>query len=122
MSGSASRLRHRLRQPGGARWPADVACAPAFLAPLAVCVLCGSAVPLGVEVGVLAAVVAALGWAAAAPAGLVAVGASALSLNGFRENGLGVLAAHPRVDVPVLVTLLCAWAVAWAAGESSRTP
>jgi hypothetical protein len=119
--GSTLRPRQRLRQAGGGRWPADVACAPAFFAPLVVCVLCGSAVPVAVEAGVLAALVAAVGWAAAAPAGLVAVGTSVLSLNGFRENGLGVLAVHPRVDVPVLVTLCCVWAVAWAAGESFHT-
>src|SRR6266536_3462522 len=94
--------------------------AAAFFVPLVVCVLVGSGLPLAVEVAVLSALVAAIGWAATAPAGLVAVGASVLSLNGFRENGLGVLALHPRVDVPVAVTLLCAWALAWAAGEASR--
>jgi hypothetical protein len=80
----------------------------------------GSAVPLVVEVAVLAVLVAVVGWAAAAPAGLVAVGTSLLSLNGFGENGLGVLAVHPRVDVPVAVVLLAVWAMAWSAGESDR--
>jgi hypothetical protein len=71
---------------------------------------------------VLAAFAAAVGWAATAPAGLLAMGSAVVSLNGFRENGLGVLAVHSRVDVPVTVTLLCAWAVAWAVREPSGTP
>jgi hypothetical protein len=50
------------------------------------------------------------------------MGSAVVSLNGFRENGLGVLAVHSRVDVPVTVTLLCAWAVAWAVREPSGTP
>ncbi len=100
------------------RWPSDLACGPAFLGPLVACVLLARTPPLTVEVGVLAVLVAAVGWSATVPAGLVAVGVSALSLNGFRENGLGVLALHPRVDVPVAVTLLCVWALAWAARES----
>ncbi len=110
----------RLRQRRGARWPSDLACFPAFFAPLVLCVLLGSLLPLAVEVGVLAVLVAVIGRVATAPAGLLAVGASVLSLNGFREDGLGVLAIHPRVDVPVAVTLLCVWAVAWATGESAH--
>ena len=108
-----------LRQRTGARWPADLACGPAFFVPFAVSVVLGSRVPLAVEVAVLAAVVAAVGWSSAAPAGLLAVGTSLLSLNGFHENSLGVLAVHPRVDVPVAVTLFCVWALAWAIGESA---
>jgi hypothetical protein len=97
-----------------------VACGPAFFGPLVLCVLAGHALPLAVEVAVLAALVAAVGWSATAPAGLVAVGSAVLCLNGFRENGLGVLAAHARVDVPTTVTLLCVWAIAWAVRESGR--
>jgi len=78
----------------------------------------GRVLPLAVEVAVLAVFVAAVGWAVTAPAGLLAVGSAVASLNAFRENGLGVLAVHPRVDVPVAVTVLCAWAVAWAARDS----
>jgi hypothetical protein len=111
-----------LRPRRGARWPSDLACAPAFFGPLVVCVLFGRALPLAVEVAVLAAFAAAVGWAATAPAGLLAMGSAVVSLNGFRENGLGVLAVHSRVDVPVTVTLLCAWAVAWAVREPSGTP
>jgi hypothetical protein len=100
------------------RWSADLACGPGFFGPLVVCVLVGRALPLTVEVGLLAVLVAAVGWAATVPAGLVAVGSGVLCLNGFRENGLGVLAVHPRVDVPAAVTLLCVWAVAWAMREA----
>jgi hypothetical protein len=108
-----------LRQKSGARWPADLASGPALLVPFTVAVLLGSRVPLAVEVALLAAVVAAVGWSSNAPAGLVAVGTAVLSLNGFRENGLGVLHAYPRVDVPVTVTLLCVWAVVWAVGDAT---
>jgi hypothetical protein len=106
----------------GVRWPADLACGPAFFGPLVVCVLLGRALPPAAEVGVLAVFVAAVGWTATAPAGLVAVGSAVLCLNAFRENGLGVLAIHPGVDVPAAVTLLCVWAVAWAVRESSPGP
>jgi hypothetical protein len=109
-----------LRQRSAARWPAGLACAPAFFGPLAVCVVLGSWVPLPIEMSVLVLLVATVGLLATAPAGLIAVGACLLSLNAFRENGLGVLALHPRVDGPVAVTLLCAWASAWAAGGHSR--
>ena len=108
-----------LARRSGARWPSDLACAPAFFGPLAVCVVVGRALPLAVEVAVLAVLVAAVGWAVTAPAGLLAVGSAVTSLNAFRENGLGVLAVHPRVDVPVAVTVLCVWAVAWAARGSA---
>jgi hypothetical protein len=111
----------RLRRPrGGARWSSDLASGPAFFGPLVVCVLFGRAQPLAVEVGLLAVFVAVIGWTVTAPAGLLAVGSSVVCLNGFRENGLGVLSIHPRVDVPVAVTLLCVWAVAWALRESVR--
>jgi hypothetical protein len=109
-----------LLRPRGGRWPSDLACAPAFFGPLVVCVLVGRALPLAVEVGLLAVLVAVVGWSVTVPAGLLAVGSSVVCLNGFRENGLGVLSPHPRVDVPVAVTLLCVWAVAWAVSESIR--
>jgi hypothetical protein len=118
IGGDAPVLRPRL----GTRWPSDLACGPAFFGPLVVCVLVGRALPLAVEVAVLAGLVAAVGWAAMAPAGLLAVGSAVVSLNGFRENGLGVLAVHPRVDAPVAVTLVCAWAVAWAVRDSGGSP
>jgi hypothetical protein len=101
------------------RWPADLACGPAFLAPLVLCVLAGTRLPVGAEFVALAGVVAVFGWRAGAPAGLVAVGSSVLSLNGFRENRLGTLALHPWVDMPVALALLCVWAVAWWARESA---
>jgi hypothetical protein len=97
----------------------DLAAGPAFLAPLVLCVLAGTHLPTGVEILALAAIVAVFGWRAGAPAGLVAVGSSLLSLNGFRENRLGTLAPHPWVDVPVALALLCVWASAWWARESA---
>ena len=106
-----------LRARDGGRWPTDIACGPAFLVPLVACVLLGDRVPMPAEVAVLAVVAAVAGYAAAAPAGLLAVGCSVLSFNGFRENGLGTLAVHPRVDGPVALALLAAWAVAWATGR-----
>jgi hypothetical protein len=101
----------------GRRWPTDLACGPAFLVPLVACVLVGGRVPMPAEVAVLALVVAVAGYVAAAPAGLLAVACSVLSFNGFRENGLGTLAVHPGIDGPVALTLLAAWAVAWATGR-----
>jgi hypothetical protein len=105
----ASQHRPALRPRGGGRWPADVACGPAFFGPLVVCMLFGSWAPAPLELAVLTAIVAAIGWAAAAPAGLVVIGASLLSFNAFHENGLGVLAVHPAVDGPVAVLLVTAW-------------
>jgi hypothetical protein len=70
-----------LRPRRGARWPSDLACEPAFFGPLVVCVLFGRALPLAVEVAVLAVLVAAVGWTATAPAGLLAVGFAVVSLN-----------------------------------------
>jgi hypothetical protein len=111
-----------LRPRDGGRWPTDLACGPAFVVPLAVCVLIGAGGPAQFEVVMLAAVVAVVGWATVAPGGLIAVGTALLSFNGFRENGLGVLAVHPRVDGPVALALLAAWALAWAAGRHRPVP
>jgi hypothetical protein len=96
-----------------------VAAAPAYFGPLAVCGVAGHAgsIPrLVAEVAVLALVVAVVGFRAAAPAGLVAVGSSLLSLNGFAEHEFGELGWRPGVDVRVAALLLCVWAIAWAAG------
>ena len=106
--------------PGPERWPADLACGPAFVLPLTFCAIAGRAgepVALAGQVAVLVGLVAVAGWVTTAPAGVVAIGTSSLSLNGFGENGLGQLSLHPRVDVTVLALLVAAWAVAWVARE-----
>lgn len=105
---------------GPERWPADLACGPAFVLPLAFCAIAGRAgepVALAGQVAVLVGLVAVAGWVTTAPAGAVAIGTSSLSFNGFGENGLGVLSLHPRVDANVLVVLISAWALAWVAHE-----
>ena len=115
------RRNHRLRihrRPG--RYPADLACGPAFVLPLAFCVIAGrtgAPIPLAGQVTVLAGLAAVAGWVTTAPAGAVVIGTSSLSLNGFGENGLGVLSPHPRVDATVLAVLTAAWALAWMARE-----
>lgn len=106
-------------QPHPPRWPADLTAGPAFLTPLVLCVAAGTLLPTGLEVIALAAVVAVFGWYASGWAGPIAIGSALLSLNGFRENGLGSLALHPRVDVPVALILLAVWAVAWWARGSA---
>jgi hypothetical protein len=100
-----------LRPRDGGRRPADVSCGPAFFGPLVACMLLGSWAPAPVELAVLAALVALAGWAATAPAGLVAVGTSLLAFNAFHENGLGVLAVHPQVDGPLALLLAAVWVV-----------
>jgi hypothetical protein len=81
--------------------------------------LLGASLPIPVEVALLAVAVAVVGWAATAPTGPVAIGSSLLSLNGFRENGMAQLAPNPRVDLPVAVVLVCAWALAGVARIAS---
>jgi hypothetical protein len=105
--------------PAGRR-PAGLASAPAYFGPLTVCCLAGRAGSpsrLAAEVAVLAVVVAVVAFEAAAPAGLLAVGSSVLSLDGFAEHDFGQLGWEPRVDLPVAAVLLLVWAVAWAARE-----
>lgn len=102
------------------RSSSGLACAPAYFVPLAVCGVAGrsgSMARLAAEVGVLALVVAVVGFEATAPAGLIAVGSSALSVNGFAVHGFGELGWYPSVDLPVAVILLCVWALAWSARE-----
>jgi hypothetical protein len=105
--------------PAGRR-PAGLASAPAYFGPLTVCCLAGRAGSpsrLAAEVAVLAVVVAVVSFEAAAPAGLLAVGSSVLSLDGFAEHDFGQLGWEPRVDLPVAAMLLLVWALAWAARE-----
>lgn len=91
------------------RRPGGLLAAPAYFGPLAVCGLAGRAGSVGrlvAEVTVLGLLVAVVSFESTFPAGLLAVGSSVLSLNGFALNGLGVLDPHLRVDVPVLLVLL----------------
>jgi hypothetical protein len=102
------------------RYPAGLACGPAFVAPFAFCAIAGRVghpVPLTAQVAVLAGLVAVAGWVTTAQAGVIAIGTSSLSLNAFGENGLGVLSPHPRVDGTVLAILLAVWALAWVIRE-----
>jgi hypothetical protein len=106
--------------PAGRRRPAGLASGPAYFGPLTVCCLAGRAGSpsrLAAEVAVLAVVVAVVSFEAAAPAGLLAVGSSVLSLDGFAEHSFGQLGWEPRVDLPVAAALLLVWAMAWAARE-----
>jgi hypothetical protein len=118
-----SRLRQDTRpdsSPAGGRRPAGLVAGPAYFGPLAVCCLAGRAgspARLEAEVAVLAVVVAVLAFEAAAPAGLLAVGSSVLSLDGFAEHRFGQLGWEPGVDLPVAALLLVVWAMAWAARE-----
>ena len=120
MHGTAARRSGALR----ARYPAGLACLPAYAAPLAVCSLAGRAGSLerlAAQVGVLALVVALVAFESTATAGLIAAGSALLSLNGFAENGLGVLAPHPAVDLPAAAVLLLAAASGWSARNGLAT-
>lgn len=100
------------------RRPAGLAAGPAYFGPLAVCGIAGhvrSSSGLAAEVAALTIVVAVVGYTAAAPAGLLAVGSAVLSFNGFGQHEYGELGWEPGVDGPVAVVLLIVWAVAWAA-------
>lgn len=123
-AGAAAPLGTDRRGPADRR-PAGLAVFAAYVVPLTVCVLAGRAdspLRLAVEVGILALVVAIVGFEATAAAGLVAIGSSLLSLNGFGLHEFGELGWHPSVDVPVAVALLCVWAVAWSAREGVPVP
>jgi hypothetical protein len=110
---------------GRRRVPAGLASGPAYLAPLVVCVLAGRAVTpirLAAEVAALALVVAAVGFESTPAAGMVAVGSSVLSLNGFGLHELGELGWEPGVDLPAAAVLLCVFATAWSARERAPVP
>lgn len=101
---------------GRGRYPTYMACGPAFMLPLIFCVLVGrvgSPVPLAGQVAVLAGMAALTGWLAAAAAGVLTIVTAMLSLNGFGENGFGVISVHPRVDGLALSVLVGAWGLAW---------
>ena len=105
---------------GPERYPADLACGPAFVLPLAFCPIAGrtgAPIALAGQVAVLVGLVAVAGSVTTAPAGAVAIGTSSLSFNAFGENGLGVLSPHRHVDATVLALLISAWALAWVARE-----
>lgn len=101
---------------GRGRYPTYMACGPAFVLPLTFCVLVGrvgSPVPLAGQVAVLAGMAALAGWLTTAAAGVLTIVTAMLSLNGFGENGLGVISVHARVDGLASSALIGVWGLAW---------
>lgn len=114
-------MRGLLSQPpesgaGWGRYPTYMACGLAFMLPLTFCVLVGrvgSPVPLAGQVAVLAVMAALAGWLTTAAAGVLTIVTAMLSLNGFGENGFGVISVHPRVDGLAVSVFVGAWGLAW---------
>jgi hypothetical protein len=103
---------------GTGRWPAGFLAVPALAVPVAVCGIpghTGSGLRTAAEVAVLAIVVAVIGFESTAPAGLLAMGTSVLSLNGFTEDAYGQLGWHPATDSRAAAALLLAWGFGYAA-------
>ena len=76
----------------------------ALAVPVAVCGIPGhrdSTTWIAAEAGVLALLVGVVGFESTAPAGLLAIVTSVLSLNGFTEDRYGQLGWHPGVDFRV---------------------
>lgn len=100
------------------RQPSMALAVAALAVPVAVCGIPGhtdSLSRIAAEAGVLAVLVAVVGFESTAPFGLVAIVASVLSLNGFAEDQYGELGWHPAVDLRVVAVLGITWAVAFAA-------
>jgi hypothetical protein len=100
------------------RRPAGFLAIPALVAPVAVCGIPGhasSGTQLAGEVAVLALIVGVVGFESTVSVGLVAVGTSLLSLNGFAEDAYGQLGWHPVVDLRAAAVLGAALALACAA-------
>jgi hypothetical protein len=109
------------------RRPSGFLAIAALAVPLAVCGIPGhtdSTTWIAAEAGVLAVLVGVVGFESTAPAGLLAIVTSVLSLNGFAEDQYGELGWHPTVDFRVTAVLGVAWAVAFAArrGVDQRQP
>jgi hypothetical protein len=103
---------------GAGRRPGGFLAIPALIAPVAVCGIPGhtsSGLQLAAEVAVLAVIVAVVGFESTVSAGLVAVTASLLSLDGFAEDAYGQLGWHPGVDLRAAAVLATALALACAA-------
>ena len=103
---------------GAERRPGGYLAIPALIAPVAVCGIPGhasSGLQLAVEVVVLALVVGVVGFESTVSVGLLAVGTSLLSLNGFAEDAYGQLGWHPAVDLRAAVVLCIALGLACAA-------
>lgn len=103
---------------GTGRWPAGFLAVPALAVPVAVCGIpghTGSGPRIAAEVAVLAIVVAVIGFESTASAGLLAMGTSVLSLNGFTEDAYGQLGWHPATDSRAAAALLLAWGFGCAA-------
>ena len=113
------RVQDAERRPGG------FLAIPALVAPVAVCGIPGhtdSGIQLAAEVAVLALVVGVIGFESTVPVGLVAVGTSLLSLNGFAEDAYGQLGWHPAVDLRAAAVLCVALALASAARRDVDRP
>jgi hypothetical protein len=110
---------------GAARRPGGFLAIPALIAPVAVCGIPGhtsSGVQLAAEVAVLALVVGVVGFESTLSVGLLAVGTSVLSLNGFAEDAYGQLGWHPAVDLRAVAVLCVALALACAARRGVDRP
>ena len=106
------------RGQGAQRRPAGFLAIPALAAPVAVCGIPGhtsSGTQLAAEVAMLALVVGVIGFESTGSVGLIAVGTSLLSLNGFAEDAYGQLGWHPTVDLRAAAVLSAALALACAA-------
>ena len=100
------------------RRPAGFLAIPTLVAPVAICGIPGhtsSGTQLAAEVAVLALVVGVIGFESTVSVGLVAVGTSLLSLNGFAEDAYGQLGWHPSLDLRAAAVLCAALALACAA-------
>jgi hypothetical protein len=100
------------------RRPAGFLAIPALFAPVAVCGIPGhttSGPQLSAEAAVLALVVGVVGFESTVSLGLISVGTSLLSLNGFAEDSYGQLGWHPGVDLRAAAVLGAALVLACAA-------
>lgn len=116
-------LEDRVR--GAGRRPGGFLAIPALIAPVAVCGIPGhtsSGLRLAAEVAVLALVVGVVGFESTVSVGLLAVGTSLLSLNGFAEDAYGQLGWHPGVDLRAATVLVAALALACAARRGVDQP
>ena len=109
---------HDGRVQGAPRRPGGFLAIPALVAPVAICGIpghTGSGTQLAAEVAMLALVVGVIGFESTGSVGLIAVGTSLLSLNGFAEDAYGQLGWHPAVDLRAAAALCAALALACAA-------
>jgi hypothetical protein len=107
------------------RRPSGLLAVPGLFVPVAICGIAGhtdSVTRIAAEVAVLAVVVSIVGFESTAPAGILVVTSSLLSLNGFVEDRYGQLGWHPGIDVRAAVVLVAAWALGYAARTGVDRP